>query len=273
MFASKLQTQNENKVNFKTKTHAELQELYERQRKILSNGRFVEGLPDKGEKLKQFIAQLEIELNKRNVHKKLCKDMLALNIGGDQLDTLEWTGKHVTAVHKNSQPDVMGDDEEVLRMFVSHSGVNQDKIIIEEKPEKALIKPSDLIEEDLIESKQQDYNSIGFSENMERYAKNLCGRIDTHLPNTKGHFLLNKPAVPNKHSIVKSADVSLKESVMLQVTYESKMKELKAEHLKQKPIPKFDTTNYRNTSMFNYDNILEDESDEESDILGNDSDA
>lgn len=93
-----------------------------------------------------------------------------------------------------------------------------------EKPEKALIKPSDLIEEDLIESKQQDYNSIGFSENMERYAKNLCGRIDTHLPNTKGHFLLNKPAVPNKHSIVKSADVSLKESVMLQVTYESKMK-------------------------------------------------
>lgn len=38
MFASKLQTQNENKVNFKMKTHAELQELYERQRKILSNG-------------------------------------------------------------------------------------------------------------------------------------------------------------------------------------------------------------------------------------------
>jgi len=57
--------------------------------------------------------------------------MLALNIGGDQLDTLEWTGKHVTAVHKNSQSDVMGDDEEVLKMFVSHSGVNQDKIIIE----------------------------------------------------------------------------------------------------------------------------------------------
>jgi len=156
MFASKLQTQNENKVNFKTKTHAELQELYERQRKILSNGcvvctrsvefklpqkcsiffwfssrRFIEGLPDKGEKLKQFIAQLDVELNKRNVHKKLCKDMLALNIGGDQLDTLEWTGKHNTAVNKNSQPDVMGDDEEVLRMFVSHSGVNQDKIIIE----------------------------------------------------------------------------------------------------------------------------------------------
>lgn len=93
-----------------------------------------------------------------------------------------------------------------------------------EEPEKALIKPSDLIREDPIESKQQDYDSIGFSENMERYAKNLCGRIDTHLPTKKRNFFLNKPAVPNKHTIVKSADVSLKESVMLQVTYDSKLK-------------------------------------------------
>jgi len=95
-----------------------------------SSRRFVEGLPDKGEKLKQFIAQLDIELNKRDVHKKLCTDMLALNIGSDQLDTFEWTGKHVKPVQKNSQPDVIGDDE-VLKMFASHSGVNQDKIIIE----------------------------------------------------------------------------------------------------------------------------------------------
>lgn len=91
-------------------------------------------MPDKGEKLKQFIAQLDIELNTRDVHKKLCTDMMALNIGNDQLDTLEWTGKHVTAVHKNSQPDAIGGDEEVLKMFASHSGVNQDKIIIEYLP-------------------------------------------------------------------------------------------------------------------------------------------
>lgn len=50
-------------------------------------------------------------------------------------------------------------------------------------------------------------------------------------------------------------------------------KDLKAEHLKKKPIPKFDTSNYRNTSMLNFDNILEDESDEDNDIFGNDSDA
>lgn len=87
-----------------------------------------------------------------------------------------------------------------------------------------MVKPSDLIKEDLIEGKQQGYDYTGFSENIERYAKNLCGRIDTHLPTEKGHLLLNKPAVPNKHSIVKSVDVSLKESVMLQITHDNKLK-------------------------------------------------
>lgn len=87
-------------------------------------------MPDKGEKVKQFIAQLDIELNKRNIQKKLCTDMLALNIGNDQLDTLEWTGQHVTVLKVN-QPDSIVDDEDVLRMFGSHSGVNKHKIIIE----------------------------------------------------------------------------------------------------------------------------------------------
>lgn len=37
MFATKLKTDNENKVSFKDKTYAELQELLERQKKIINN--------------------------------------------------------------------------------------------------------------------------------------------------------------------------------------------------------------------------------------------
>lgn len=93
--------------------------------------RFVEALPDKGEKLKNFQAQIKEELNKRVNAEQLCKDMVALNIGKDQLDTLEWTGKHVPCETSNhSQPDVNDEERDVLKMFVSHSGVNQDKIII-----------------------------------------------------------------------------------------------------------------------------------------------
>lgn len=98
---------------------------------LFSSRQFVDGLPDKGEKLKQFVAQLNTELKVRDDHKKLCADMLALKIGKDQLDTFEWTSRHVPAIHNNSQPDVVDDNEDVLKMFASHSGVNQDKIIIE----------------------------------------------------------------------------------------------------------------------------------------------
>lgn len=93
---------------------------------------FVDGLPDKGEKLQNFCAQLEIELNKHYVHKKLCEDMYLLNIGHDQLDTLEWTGKHIKSTSQTTSKLKNDDDdaEDVLKMFVSHSGINQDKIII-----------------------------------------------------------------------------------------------------------------------------------------------
>lgn len=87
-------------------------------------------MPDKGEKIKHFCAQLKEELNNRRIHEKLCKDMSLLNIGKDQLDTLEWTGKCAPNIKRNTQPNIDNDDEDVLKMFVSHSGIHQDKIII-----------------------------------------------------------------------------------------------------------------------------------------------
>lgn len=94
---------------------------------------FIDGLPDKGEKVKKFRFQIESELNNRCNADRLCRDMVSLNIGKDQLDTLEWTGKHdVPFMQTSSQPDV--DDQNVFKMLISHSGINQDKIIIKYKP-------------------------------------------------------------------------------------------------------------------------------------------
>lgn len=94
--------------------------------------RIVDILPDKGEKVKHLRDQLEVELMKRNKHEKLCEDMSLLKIGQDQLDALEWSGKHVPyATQKNIQQSVDRDDADVLKMFISHSGVHKDKIIIE----------------------------------------------------------------------------------------------------------------------------------------------
>jgi len=91
--------------------------------------RFINGLSDKGEKVKNFRTQIEFELNKRQSTNQLCKDMALMNIGKDQLNNLEWSGKHVPFMaHKDSQPHI--DDGNILKMFISHSGVNQEKIIV-----------------------------------------------------------------------------------------------------------------------------------------------
>lgn len=42
--------------------------------------------------------------------------------------------------------------------------------------------------------------------------------------------------------------------------------------MKQRSFPKFDMSSYRNTSLFNFDNI-EDDSDDDNDLLENDSDG
>lgn len=63
-----------------------------------------------------------------------------------------------------------------------------------------------------------------FPEDLELYAKHLCGRFDTNKPGQTTYLLLNKPAIPNKSSTVKSLSVSLAESIMLQHSQENKLK-------------------------------------------------
>jgi len=88
-----------------------------------------------------------------------------------------------------------------------------------------LIKPCDLIEEISVETiNKQDEKLENCYNNVERYAKNLCGRIDTNLTTDRGLLLLNKPIKPNVHSVVKAKNMSLKESVILQILHENKIK-------------------------------------------------
>lgn len=63
-----------------------------------------------------------------------------------------------------------------------------------------------------------------FQEHVEKYAKNLCGRIDTHSPKVT-RFVPNKPIKQHKeNSNFKATPISLKESVTLQLVQEHKIK-------------------------------------------------
>lgn len=85
-----------------------------------------------------------------------------------------------------------------------------------------MIKPSDLIDNKQIHKPEND-ESKDFQDNMERYAKNLCGRIDDQSLKQKQLFL-NKPVKLNKHNEIKVVPLSLKESVVLQIKQENKLK-------------------------------------------------
>jgi hypothetical protein len=79
-------------------------------------------------------------------------------------------------------------------------------IFYREKPEEPLIKPSDLIEVKSPAKDIQEYNFNEFLErNVERYANNLCNRID-------------------KYSFPTSRMLSYKESFMLEFMHENKLK-------------------------------------------------
>jgi len=273
MFASKLTARRENRVDLKNKTYPELRELLERQDRILSDSCFVNRLPDKGEKLKNFRAQIEVELAGRRRYDKLCEDMGSLDVSKSQLDTLEWTGKQrvpdVNGEHGRLNVD---DDRDVLKMFVTHSGIHRDKIFIKEKSEAPLIRPSDLIEEKPAEPTEQQKNDEyeNFHINVECYAKNLCGRIDKRSTMTgRTHLLLNKPIKPSVHSAVKAKSMTLKESVMLQILHENKLKDMEKERSVQRSFDKFKTANYRDARPIIAE-VTSDEDDDNDDVISND---
>lgn len=204
---SKLTARRENKVDLKNKTYRELCELLERQDRILGDRRLVQSLPDNSEKVNNFRDKIQLELDNRRLYETLCKDMQLLDLDKNQLDALECTGKlHIPDVKNECSRSDIDDNGDVLKMFATHSGLHKDKIYIKEKSEKPLIK-----------------NENCFN-NVELYAKNLCGRIDTHSTTDRCLLLLNKPIKPNVHSEIKAKNLSLKESVILQILHENKIK-------------------------------------------------
>lgn len=85
-----------------------------------------------------------------------------------------------------------------------------------------MIERSDSIDNDQIREPQND-ESKKIQDHLELYAKNLCGRID-QLPKQNKPLLLNKPVKMDKYSEVKIATLSLKESIVLQIKQENKLK-------------------------------------------------
>jgi len=131
----------------------QLEELLERQKKILANKIFISRLPDKGEKIKVFHDKILKELEHRNEMEKAANLLSRLNIpseGKAAMSKLEWTGKY----NEKDDEDTMkiveldsDDEEDPLKILAQPTGTGvHKKKIIHVVPEENLIKPEDITE-------------------------------------------------------------------------------------------------------------------------------
>lgn len=131
----------------------ELEELVERQNKILANKQFISKLPDKGEKIVRFRDKLLKELEHRNEVETAANLLSQLNIasiGKAAITKLEWTGKYNDKNDENTTKVVeldSDDEEDPLKILAQPTGTGvHKKKIIHIIPEESLIKPEDIVE-------------------------------------------------------------------------------------------------------------------------------
>lgn len=140
----------------------QLEELLERQNKILANKKFLSKLPDKGEKIKSFRDEILKEIEHRNEVEKAANLLSRLNIaseGKTAVTKLEWTGKF-TDKNDDETSNVVeldSDNEDPLRILAqpTGSGVHKKKIV--HIASESLIKPEDIAE---IESFKTDSSNV-----------------------------------------------------------------------------------------------------------------
>lgn len=131
----------------------ELEELLERQNKILANKRFISKLPDKGKKIINFHDKLLQELEHRNEMETTANLLSQLNIasiGKAAMSKLEWTGKYNDKNDENTTKIVELDsdnEEDPLKILAQPTGTGvHKKKITRVIQEESLIKPEDIAE-------------------------------------------------------------------------------------------------------------------------------
>lgn len=139
--------------DLESKRKFELQELLERQNKLLANKSFILKLPDKGEKIKVFRDRIIKQLEHRNEVEKAAVLLSRLNIaseGKSAMNELEWTGKYTEKSGEDTVKIVeldSDDEENPLKILAQPTGTGvHKKKVIHLAPEESLIKPEDIAE-------------------------------------------------------------------------------------------------------------------------------
>ncbi|XP_078042189.1 RNA polymerase II subunit M isoform X2 [Augochlora pura] len=235
----------------------ELEELLERQNKILANKAFIRKLPDKGQKIKEFCDKILKEIEHKNEVEKAASLLSRLNLASEgkaAMNELEWTGRYNETKDTVKIVELDSDDEEDPLKILAQptgSGVHKKKII-QLPPEESLIKPEDLADiESFKQEKFHEAEHIKFILNKvenpseEKYRKKesfkpyKTTKSNVHDPEKEKQRKTNKnwevtAATPPLivHGAVKV--INLNESLSLQKEYEEKLQKIQTKHAAEK---------------------------------------
>ncbi|XP_076636568.1 RNA polymerase II subunit M isoform X2 [Colletes latitarsis] len=229
----------------------ELEELLERQNKILANKIFVSKLPDKGEKIKYFRDRIVKELEHKDEVENAANLLSRLNLaseGKDAMNELEWTGNYsgTKSTIKIIELD-SGDEEDPLKILAqpTGSGVHKKKII-HLPPEENLIKLEDVAEIESFKAESTEEHVQYIVNKVENTQKTKDQRKEPFKPYKTTKSNVHDPEKEKRrkqpknwevtaatpplivHSAVKI--INLNESLKLQKEHVEKLQQIQAKH-------------------------------------------
>ncbi|XP_015191431.1 PREDICTED: uncharacterized protein LOC107074471 [Polistes dominula] len=242
--------------NLANKSKIELEEILERQNKLLANKKFISTLPDKGEKIKTFRDKLLNQLEHQKEIDKAAVLLSRLNIASEgkaAMNELEWTGICPKEIHKNKIVELDSDDEEEdpLKILAQPTGTGvHKKKVIHLQPMEPLIKPEDLEEiESFKNEEKSDSELVHVKYLIDKVEKPLeknqikkepfkpykTTKSDVHDPEKEKqrkyikNWMVTAATPPHiVHGAVKSLNLS--ESLQLQREQIKKLQDIQAKH-------------------------------------------
>lgn len=236
-------------TNLSSKTITELQELRDRQLKLLNNKPFIAKLPDRGAKIKAFHDKIVENLKNKQEEEQTCRMLSSLNISEDLVQRIEWTGKIEKSQETYLDSDDDSESEDVIQILSQSTALEKKVKCIQ--PEKSLVTPEDII--NVGELPHVKY-IIDKTENSAKakptgnFKPFKTTKSDVHNPEKEVHRCskLKKWEVtaatppPIKHGPAKI--LSIEESLKLQKEYNIHIKEVEARHAAEKLVARWGIT-------------------------------
>ncbi|XP_046751525.1 uncharacterized protein LOC124414592 [Diprion similis] len=230
----------------------ELEELLERQNKLLRNEKFVAKLPDKGARIINFRDKIQRELESKNDIERAANLLSRLNIaseGKDKMNELEWTGKYtedrgtVRVVQLDSD-----DEDDPLKILAQPTGSGtHKKKVVHLPPEESLITPDDLKEietfDDSVSVEHVKYilgvverpRIVGEKQKPESFKPYKTTRSNVHDPSNElkrrrhPHWEVTAATPPPSiHGTIKELNIT--ESLTLQKNQAEKLQEIQTQN-------------------------------------------